>query len=535
MPSRIIALSGPICSGKTELGDGLIGRFGVVRVKTREVVQRLLGTQPERKSLQAAGERLDERTPRGQWVADAVARQASRLPVNAIILVDAVRIKGQVDCLRRAFGSKVTHIHLEAPADELERRYTQRKRSLKELKSYRLARRNKTEKQVDSLAQSADVVIDTFRNAPHDVVVRVASHLGLYGRGTDRLVDVLVGGQYGSEGKGQLAAYLAREYSVLVRVGGPNAGHTVYGAPPRTYRHIPSGTDRAEDAKVVLGPGAVLWLPTLMKEIIESGLTPDRLFIDPQAMMINQADINFEERKLRDTIGSTAKGIGCATARKVLRESWRPPVKLARHTPQLKEYLAESTQVFEGAFARGERILLEGTQGTGLSLHHGSYPHVTSRDTTVSGCLAEAGIAPTRVRRIVMACRSYPIRVQNPQHGTSGYMSHAISWAEVARRCDYSAAKLRRAERTSTTNLRRRVAEFDWALFRRSVSLNGPTDIALTFADYIGSGNQHARRFGRLNTQTIEFIQEMERVASAPVSLIATRFHYRSIIDRRDW
>ena len=128
---------------------------------------------------------------------------------------------------------------------------------------------------------------------------------------------------------------------MLVRVGGPNAGHTVYGDPPRTYYHIPAGTDRAEGAKVVLGPGAVLWLPELIKEIVESGLTPDRLFIDPQAMIIRQADRNFEEKTLRDTIGSTAQGVGCATARKVLRGSWRRPVNLAKDTSQLQDYLAE--------------------------------------------------------------------------------------------------------------------------------------------------------------------------------------------------
>jgi adenylosuccinate synthase len=79
------------------------------------------------------------------------------------------------------------------------------------------------------------------------------------------------------------------------------------------------------------------------------------------------------------------------------------------------------------------------------------------------------------------------------------------------------------------------VAEFDWVLLRKAATLNAPTDIALTFADYIDCKNANARRFEQLSTPTIRFIEEIERVAAAPVTLISTRFHERSIIDRRAW
>jgi adenylosuccinate synthase len=81
----------------------------------------------------------------------------------------------------------------------------------------------------------------------------------------------------------------------------------------------------------------------------------------------------------------------------------------------------------------------------------------------------------------------------------------------------------------------RRVGEFDWALLRKAATLNAPTDIALTFADYIHKSNADARRFEQLTIPTIRFIEEVERVAAAPVTLISTRFHERSIIDRRAW
>jgi adenylosuccinate synthase len=110
-----------------------------------------------------------------------------------------------------------------------------------------------------------------------------------------------------------------------------------------------------------------------------------------------------------------------------------------------------------------------------------------------------------------------------------------ISWAEVSKRSGIALSKLKKSEKTSTTNRDRRVAEFNWSLFRKAVSLNGPTDIALTFADYIDQQNAEARRFEQLSEETLRFIEEIECVASAPVSLIATRFDHRSIIDRRAW
>jgi adenylosuccinate synthase len=114
-------------------------------------------------------------------------------------------------------------------------------------------------------------------------------------------------------------------------------------------------------------------------------------------------------------------------------------------------------------------------------------------------------------------------------------MSRPIKWSDVARRSGIALAKLKRTEKTSTTNRDRRVSEFDWALLRKAAALNGPTDVALTFADYLHKANENARRFEQLNVDDIQFIEQVESVAAAPVSLISTRFDFRSIIDRRAW
>src|SRR5437867_11042229 len=146
----------------------------------------------------------------------------------AMVILDSARTKEQIGSLREAFGPIVTHVHLTASQDELRRRFdTRRTRDSQELVTYDAVRENLTEQQVDSLKNIADIVIDTERSTAADVLIRAASHLRLMGINSTGYVDVLIGGQYGSEGKGQIAAYISKEYDLLVRVGGPNAGHTI--------------------------------------------------------------------------------------------------------------------------------------------------------------------------------------------------------------------------------------------------------------------------------------------------------------------
>lgn len=525
-------LSGGICSGKSTLAAALRDKYRFHLIKTHELIGRALDSPPaNRQAYQSAGDKLDSSTD-GQWIQLQLMRLQSELPDDCSLVVDAVRIQKQIDHIRDAFGARVFHIHLTAPQERLAQRYRKRSAKFKEFKTYDEARKNPTEANIEDLQNKADSLIDTELCSNHDVLVRVSAHLGLLGLAEERLVDVLVGAQYGSEGKGQVAAHLASEYDVLVRVGGPNAGHTVYAVPePYKYRHLPSGTRHNDTAQIVLGPGAVIDVPLLLTEIAKHEVSVDRLAIDPDAMLIEEADKKFETKHLRNAIASTASGVGAATSRKVLRSAARPAVRRAQDSARLTAYVRDTREIVDDAFCNSKRILLEGTQGTGLSIHHGSYPWVTSRDTTVSGCLAEAGISPTRVRKVIMVCRTYPIRVG----GNSGPMRKKLSWAEISRRSGISVAALRKAERTTNTNTLRQPGEFEWGLLRTAAELNSPTDIALTFSDYIDIKNRDARRFDQLTQPTIMFIEEIERVAMAPVSLISTHFGRRSIIDRRIW
>ncbi len=534
MTRRVVVLSGRVASGKSRLGDDLVSSFGAIRIKTHTLIESHYPGVEGRRELQAAGDRLDRRTG-GRWVAEALVRKLDSLPDDALVVVDSARRIAQVDFIRAALGSAVTHIHLTAPESVLAARYEERRRERAgELPSYVDVSANRTERLVERLASSADVVIDSRISGPEDVLVRAATRLGFYGSRASQLVDVVIGGQYGSEGKGHVASYLAREYGLLIRVGGPNAGHTVKksGGDIYTHHQLPSGTLTNPRARLLIAPGAVIRVDKLLDEMRDCEVGIDRLVIDGHAVIIRDEDIE-READLQSRIGSTRQGVGSATARRIMERGG--DVSLARDVPELAPFIRSSQEILTEAYAFGLPILLEGTQGSALSLYHGPYPYVTSRDTTVSGCLAEAGIPPARVRRVVMVVRTYPIRVASPAEATSGPMLNEIDWDVVAGRSGLDEDTLRAAEKTSTTKRDRRVSEFDWALLRRAALLNGPTDIALTFADYLSAKNSAARRFDQLTGGTIRFIEEVEGVAGAPVSLISTRFHERSIIDRRFW
>lgn len=535
---RIVLLSGPICSGKSALVRLLKEKHSARIIKTRELIlKKAPKTKPERKALQRAGQRLD-REDGGAWVGEALQRAidlyATGQTPKGLYVVDSVRILGQIEAIRRAYGAEVHHIHLTATEEELRKRYEGRSRDDDEAVAYEELKKNKTERDIEKLAEVADIVVSTDRCSEEAVLVRATALLNLYPRSNDALVDVLIGGQFGSEGKGNIVGHIAPEYDLLVRVGGPNAGHQVYAEPkPEKYYHLPSGTQRAPNAKLLLGPGAVIYPKKLLEEIAEHKIDAERLTIDPGAMTITDADRKEEEKRF-DSISSTAQGVGIASARKMTGRSDYKEEKaafLARDCEVLEPYLGSARQVLADAMVANQRILLEGTQGTALSLHHGDYPHVTTRDTTVSGCLADAGIAPSNVRKIIMVCRTYPIRVGGP----SGPMAHEVDMTEIHRRSGIPQEELERTERTTTTDRPRRIAEFDWLQFRDSVQLNGPTDIALTFVDYFDVNNRKAFRFEQLSEDTISFVEEIERISGRPVSLLSTDFNWRNVIDRRAW
>ncbi|MGY3306897.1 adenylosuccinate synthase [Pseudomonas sp. PvR086] len=548
---QIVVISGKTCSGKSGLASLLEKEFGFAVVRSRRFVDdpqwRLRMEQPEMidRRRELDGVEFD------QWMLLETQAMCKREEGGRPLVVDHLDTLAQVLQFRQAFGADLVHVHLYASDPTLQARYAKRVESESDHLPYGDVNPLRDEAEIQALKDDADVRVYTERSDSNDTLVRVAARLHLYTPPEIRCVDVLIGGQYGSEGKGNIVAYLAREYDVMVRVGGPNAGHTVASAVGTfTYHHLPSGA-RDVTARLLLGPGMTIHLPGLLREIEQCGIGPERLFIDPQATIIEEADRDAEKVHLVSTIASTGSGSGAAAARRILSRG-KTTIRLARDVDELRPYVGtpgsyrgSTSDRLEEAYRNGQSILLEGTQGSGLSIFHGDYPYVTSRDTNVAGCLAEAGISPSRVRKILMVIRPMPIRVGDPD-GSEGHISgrlkHPTTFDEIAQFAKLEADALKAAEKTSTTNRDRKVGWFEWDQFRKACALNAPTDIVLTFADYLMATNRNARRFEQLDSDTIKFVEELERVSQAPVSLINTRFtrdpdpsDLRSLIDRRNW
>jgi adenylosuccinate synthase len=297
---------------------------------------------------------------------------------------------------------------------------------------------------------------------------------------------VLVGGQYGSEGKGAIAAKVADRYQVHVRVGSPNAGHTIYwNGEKHVMQSIPCGWINP-NAVIMIGRGALLNMKQFMKELVHiQRYYPNftsRLIIDPEAGVLDE---KFHEQEggtkgeMHKRIGSTGEGVGPARVARINRDpkEFRQFKDIASEYG-LEECLQENTPKYLAtAQDMGLNILIEGTQGSALSLLHSYWPYCTSIDTNVAGIISEVGIAPSRVTDVLMVVRTYPIRVA----GNSGPMKGEISWEELSNRVGIDMVP----EKTTVTKKIRRIAEWDDELFEQSCLLNAPTMLALTFADYI--------------------------------------------------
>jgi adenylosuccinate synthase len=341
---QVVLISGHICTGKSELAVRLSREFGYHAVSTSSALRNIAtdqGGQVDRLALQALGDNLDKGT-NDRWLLDEVVQQANKLPADQPIVVDNVRTWNQLQHFRTHHDFSVIHAHLWAPKRVLEQRYREKnaERPDEADQTFTDANLIKNESDIEAFKRDADVRINTARTDSADTLVRVAARLGLYSGPDVRCVDVIVGGMYGSEGKGHIAAYLANEYDILVRVGGPNAGHTVSSSSGvYTYHQLPSGARDAK-AKLLLGPGMTIFVPALLTEIADCGVTPERLFIDPQAMIIEDEDFSKEE-ELKRNIASTGRGSGAAAARRILL---RKPgaIRLARDVPELKPYVGET-------------------------------------------------------------------------------------------------------------------------------------------------------------------------------------------------
>jgi adenylosuccinate synthase len=325
-------------------------------------------------------------------------------------------------------------------------------------------------------------------------------------------VTVVVGGQYGSEGKGKVAQYLAREQraAIVVRVGGSNSGHTGFAenGELHVFRQLPTAA-LLPDPLCVIGPGSYIDPPVLLAEIERARLAQNRLLVDEKAFVITPEDKEYEEKSgLIKQIGSTGSGTGGAVRRRIERRS---PAGTVKDVPELAPYLGDASERLRNVINAGERVVVEGTQGFGLSvLHSPHYPRVTTRDTTAAAAIAEAGLSPLDVDQVVLVIRTFPIRVA----GDSGHLPREIDWPTVTAE---SGSERPLEDLTSVTGRVRRVGRFDSEIVRRAIAVNLPSMIVMNHIDYVDA---RCSEVGSLTERARRFISETSEGIGAPIDLV---------------
>ena len=331
---------------------------------------------------------------------------------------------------------------------------------------------------------------------------------------------VLVGAQWGDEGKGKVIDILAEGMDYVVRYqGGNNAGHTVVIGESKYVLHlIPSGI--LHDGKIcVIGHGVVVDPAALIEEIEllkSQGIDcVGRLKLSDKAHIIfpyhKKIDELREARRTKGRIGTTKKGIGPCYADKVARVGIRVADLYDRdyfrerlndnvqeknamvkeflqeelfvledifeeytgYAEYLKDFVADTTMLLNEALKKGKSVLFEGAQGTFLDVDYGTYPYVTSSNSTAGGACTGAGVGPSRIDKVVGVVKAYTTRVGEGPFPTE----FGVDYMERIRQ--------KGGEFGATTGRARRCGWFDSVLVKNSVEINGIDQVVITKIDVL--------------------------------------------------
>ncbi|MCG2345195.1 adenylosuccinate synthase [Staphylococcus epidermidis] len=330
---------------------------------------------------------------------------------------------------------------------------------------------------------------------------------------------VVVGTQWGDEGKGKITDFLAEQADVIARFsGGNNAGHTIqFGGETYKLHLVPSGIFY-KDKLAVIGNGVVVDPVALLKELDglnERGISTDNLRISNRAQVIlpyHLAQDEYEERRRGDNkIGTTKKGIGPAYVDKAQRIGIRMADLLEKETferrlkenieyknayfkgmfnetcptfdeifdeyyaagQRLKDYVTDTAKILDDANVADEKVLFEGAQGVMLDIDHGTYPFVTSSNPVAGNVTVGTGVGPTSVSKVIGVCKSYTSRVGDGPFPTELFDEDGHHIREVGR------------EYGTTTGRPRRIGWFDSVVLRHSRRVSGITDLSINSIDVL--------------------------------------------------
>jgi adenylosuccinate synthase len=351
--------------------------------------------------------------------------------------------------------------------------------------------------------------------------------------------DIIVGIQWGDEGKGKIVDKLAQEYDVVCRSqGGHNAGHTIWVDGVKYALHlVPSGILNPKAVNVI-GNGVVLNPPSIIKEMEQFENLEGRLLISDKAHLNlpyhSLIDMAREKMKGKDAIGTTGKGIGPAYADKINRIGFRagellnPSALVAKiekyftqnkaifnaleitlptteeltaditeYNSKLATFITNTTNYVWEALDNNKKVLLEGAQGTMLDIDHGTYPYVTSSNTVSSGSLTGLGLNPKDAGVITGIVKAYCTRVGNGPFPSEDFGADGDRMADIGK------------EFGTTTGRKRRCGWFDAVAVKHASRLNGCDQLSLMKLDVLdGFETIKVCVAYELNGETINYVPE---------------------------
>ena len=320
---------------------------------------------------------------------------------------------------------------------------------------------------------------------------------------------IVVGGQYGGEGKGLITAHLSQRADCLVKVGGPNSAHS-FGAFGQMFRvrMMPSGSNLGV-TNVIFPAGCLIHVDTLFAEMDmlqyngQISIDYNCGIVDPDIVRAQQNDSFYSG------VGSTLTGTGHASSLRSLRR-----LRTAAHESRLQPFLADTQSLLAGALRAGKRVVVEGAQAFGLSNYHGHYPYVSSRDTTVGSFLGQMGLGPKLVDEIVLVIKCFPTR----NSGGHGRLPHELDEGYI--NCHEEFLVEKGGGTFGITGASRRVGLFDFEVVDKACVANTPTTIALTGADRLEAmlaDKKVASHYGSLD----RLVDDIESRYDLPVSFIS--------------
>lgn len=372
-----------------------------------------------------------------------------------------------------------------------------------------------------------------------------------------RNVYAIIDGQAGSCGKGKVIGQFTLNNKIDVAITNcmPNAGHTfVQDGKKRVFHNIPVSSINPNTI-LLIGPGSAINMETLEREYEDNKdiLENREIIVHPLIPLVEEKHREYEREHIKS--GSTFKGCGAVYSEKAMRQT-------DNFFKQYKNIKASDDyyKILFEALENGKKVLVEGAQGCDLDINHsGHFPNTTCRQISVAQMLADSGISPYYLKKVIMVLRTFPIRISNEIYdGSQIYSgdygkSQELTWEQINVGAylgqyptilkeedleEYRDIAKDLTETTTVTKKIRRIFDFDVEQVRRNIKINKPDEIYLNFFQYLDESYEKMHGDYRklpIDKYRREYINWLESELDTPITMLGTGADYKDYIDRRPY